>query len=225
MNVATRTRRWLAVCSLAAGCSNPAPRTEKPAERVEAAADARTEEAMAAQAVEVKYLGIEPGRPPMATVRLEVTLRNDAGEPRWFILPMELGQVPSRAPKAGEGVDGVQVVALEGRGRVLVGRFQGRAGVQAILLPAKGTARIDRMTVLVFQEKQGKVPVDVVIARSLTVAGEPGQKWFGDSAESDANADVSEDKKTVVGSRHTPDRREAPIQWDEVQRVTATVEL
>jgi hypothetical protein len=217
--------RWLVVCFLAAGCSNPAPRADHHEEKPKGADAATPTETNMGEPVEVKYLGIEPGHPPMATVRLEVTLRNNANQPRWFILPMELGQPPSRPTKPGEGVDGASVVALEGKGRVVIGRFQGRAGVQAILLPANGHVRIDRLKVMVFEEQRGKMPVDVVVATSLTVGGEPGEKWMGDAPQSDAGADVSEDKATTLGSRHTPDRREVPIQWDEAERVTTSIEL
>jgi len=49
----TAMRCWPVVCLLAVACSNPAPRTDKPKERADAAVAAPTEDGMSAQ-VEVK---------------------------------------------------------------------------------------------------------------------------------------------------------------------------
>jgi hypothetical protein len=173
------------------------------------AACATTDKAMT-QPVEMKFVGLEPGRPPMMKLRFDVTLHNAAAGPRWFLIPMELQQ----KPRTG-GVDGVEVFALGGEGRVVLGRFQGTGGVQAILVPAGGTARIKRLG----------AAFDVVVARDLTVGGEAAAAWFGTDPTSTAKADVTDDKSELVGSRHTPDRREVPLAWTADRTVRVDVHV
>lgn len=176
------------------------------------------------QPVEMRYVGVTPGKPPLASLLFDITLRNSAAAPRWFLLPAEL-TLTAKTPTGG--VDGVEVFSLSGQGRVVLGRFQGSAACQALLLPAGAVVTIHRFSIQFWEEDQPKapVPVEVVIARELTVGGEPATAWFGESPTSDTQAEVSADSPQRLGARHTPDRHEVPFTIVEDRRVSLQVRL
>jgi hypothetical protein len=179
------------------------------------AAPAAKEPVMNVTPVDMKFVGSNPGRPPMLRLQFDVTLNNGAAEPRWFLLPKEA----KRAAKNGGGVDGVEVDAL-GNPPVLVGRFQGTDSVQALLLPAGGKISIERFTIVTFEDTQaGPASLEVVIARDLKIGGEDAAAWFKTDPTTPASADVSEDSQQRSGSRFTKDRSEVPITFTEDQRV------
>ena len=116
-------------------------------------------------AVELKPIAERPGKPPMITFELEVILRNEGAEPRWFV-------VPSNLPAATGGIDVLEVFGL-GDG-VILGRFLGTGGFWALLLPAKAEVRIKKLPLIYWDDPQKKLTVEVTVARELTLGGERG---------------------------------------------------
>ncbi len=174
--------------------------------------------------IEVIFLTKRPEHPPITGLLFEVTLRNHFDGPRWFMLPSKFSSASEQM--GGNGVSAVQVFALGGQGRVIVGRFLGAPGFQALLLPAGAELKLRRFPIQFF----GKLPEDslsmeVVIASQLTIGGEPAEAWFGMDPTCDLQADVTEDQRQRLGSRHAPDLKAVPVSIGAERRVTLQVNL
>jgi hypothetical protein len=168
-------------------------------------------------AVEVSLVGERPGRPPQRRLTIDVTLRNRAAEPRWFLLPTDL---PPTAPHGG--VDVLEVQQLAGQGRAVLGRFLGTGGFQAALVPGGAEVRLHGLSLSYWAEPPASgIPVEVVIARDFTLGGEHAAAWFSVPPQSDAAADAGAEGAKTVATHRTPDGKEAPVQITEDSRVTA----
>lgn len=187
----------LAGCAQAAAPSAPKKTTEAP---VVAAAN---------PSVEATFAGRLPGKPPLVTVQLDVTLTNPAKEARWFLFP---GSIPETGTDEG-GVTGVEPWEASGEGRAVVGQFLGTKGFSAVLVPAGGVVKLSKYPVRVWNESgwKGPLELDVTVAKDVTVGKEPIASWFGANPASDAkvSADMSAAKR--LKSKHTEDRGEVPV--------------
>jgi len=161
-------------------------------------------------AAEIKFREMRFGKPPLAYLSFDVVLRNDRKSPRWFLLPSNLG--PGHAP-IGEkgGVDTLEVFAPRGKGRIIIGRFLGTGGFQALLLPPGAEIRLRRFPISYWGELPANFDVEIVIARRLTIGGETAETWFGRNPMSSVTADISEEAENAMRishSRHTLDNKE-----------------
>lgn len=173
--------------------------------------------------VEMTLVGVRYGRPPLVKLSLDVTLRNHGAQPRWFILPNAAAIPP---PPVKTGVDGAQVYALSGRGRVVVARFSGTGGFQALLLPADAEVRMRQVPVLFWGHlSERSLPVEVITARRLQINAEPVEARVGPGFLSDAKADASEEDRKRIHSRDTPGSKEVPVSVEQDQRITIQVQL
>lgn len=171
--------------------------------------------------VEMTLAGKHYGRPPLVKLSLDVTLRNHGAQPRWFILPNAVAIPP---PPVKTGVDGVQVYALSGRGRVVVARFSGTGGFQALLLPADAEVRMRQVPVSFWGHlPERSLPVEVITARRIQVNAEPVEDWVGPDFLSDAKADVSEEGRKRIHSRDAPGSQEVPVSVEQDQRIAVQV--
>src|SRR5438132_662426 len=84
---------------------------------------------------EIKFREMHFRKPPLVELVFDVLLRNDRAQPRWFLLPSNLGPGHASIGEKG-GVDALEVFAPRGSGRVVIGHFLGTGGFQALLLPA-----------------------------------------------------------------------------------------
>jgi hypothetical protein len=171
-------------------------------------------------AVEITFVNKRYQRPPLVSLSFNVTLRNQAAEPRWFILPSKLNLPP------GKGVDGVEIYQINGQGRVVIGRFQGTSGVQTLLLPANAQVTLWDLSIAYWGSlPKDEIALEVITAKQLTVGNEPIQAWFGNNPSSDAAAEVSIAQQEKLSSRFTSDRREVPLAIVEEQRIKIKVGL
>jgi hypothetical protein len=122
-----------------------------------------------------------------------------------------------KAPTADAGVDGVEAERLLGSGRVVVGRFQGTGGFLAIRVAALGEIHLRGLSIASMGPPGPHI--EVVIARGITVGGEPAESWFAEDPTSDVHAEVDAQRPQHLKARHTADRREVPIVVDEERRV------
>ena len=171
--------------------------------------------------VELTPVGLERGRPPLAFLRVDVALRNYADGPRWFLLPVGLGDTP--VGTAGGGVSGVEVYTFGEARQVVLGRFYGSGGFKALLAPAGATLRLRRLAIELWGRPAGAVPVTVTIAATVTIGGEPAEDWFGGPATSAAGAEVMADRGEMIAARDAPNGRELPVALIEAQRLTLLV--
>jgi hypothetical protein len=177
--------------------------------------------------VEIKFVDQHVGKPPLVELSFDVVLRNDLAESRWFLLPKSIYRDQAQLTGKG-GVDVLEVFAPKGKGRVIIGEFLGTGGFQATLLSAGSEVHLRRFRISFWGDLPDKVPVEVVIAKSLTIGGEPASDWFGLDPTSSAKVDVSElaqDINRQVRTKHTADNKEVPTQVQEDQRLNVSVAI
>lgn len=176
---------------------------------------------MSEAAVEALALGIERERPPFATLRLDLRLRNHGPEARWFLLPAKLGEPPLPAPA---GVFGVDPLAVEGRGRAVVAAFRGPRGFQALLLPPHADVRLRGFPLRVV----GGAPdepfeLEFALASSLLVDGVPPADWVGADPVAAADVDATYENASRLRSYYTPGYAPVPVAVDGVERGSVVV--
>jgi hypothetical protein len=176
---------------------------------------------------EIKFRELRMRKPPLVELYFDVVLRNDRAEPRWFLLPSNLasGSSPLRAKG---GVDGLEVFAPRGNGRVIVGHFLGTGGFYALLLPARAEVHLRMFPILYWGDLPDQLEVNVVTARRLTIGSEPATTWFGLNSTSSVRADITENvlsQNRMVHSRHTPDGKEVATLSEEESRFKIAVSL
>lgn len=182
---------------------------------------AKTEAVVAGPAVQAVFAGRVPGKPPLMTVQVDVTLRNTEKTPRWFVFP---GRLPATPDSGSNGVTGVEVYDVSGEGRAILGKFLGTAGFQAILVAAGGEVSIAKLGIPVWHAKPGPLSFEVIVANEITVGGLPAAKWFGAASPvSDGRASGDASKAKRAGSKMTEDRSEVPVVYSEERRITLDV--
>ena len=166
-------------------------------------------------------------KPPLAELYFDVTLHNDRAAPRWFLLPSNLGPGRALIGKKG-GVDALEAFAAHGKGRVIVGHFLGTGGFHAIFLAPRSEVRLRVFPISYWGDPPANLPIEIVIARQLTIGGERAEKWFGKDPMSSVTADIienAEDVMRMTQSRRAPDNKEVPIVIEEDRRVQLQVSL
>ncbi len=165
-------------------------------------------------AARITFQDMRVGRPPLVYLSFDVLIRNDRKSPRWFLLPSNLGPGHASIGEKG-GVDTLEVFAPRGKGRVIVGRFLGTGGFQAMLLPAGAKVRLRRFPISYWGEPPANLQIEVVIARQLTIGGERAERWFALNPMSSVTADIAEEAEsstTQSRSKRTHDNKEvAPV--------------
>ncbi len=176
---------------------------------------------------EIKLQEMRWRKPPLVELYFDILLRNDRTEPRWFLLPSNLGP-RTRSVATKGGVDGLEVFAPRSTGRVILGHFLGTGGFHALLLPGHAELRLRIFPISFWGDLPDRVQIDLVVAKSLTIGGERARAWFGVSPMCSARADVAENplsQTRMLRSRHTPDRKEVETLIEEESRSTLEVFL
>lgn len=180
------------------------------------------------QAVQITFRDLRFGKPPLINLWFDVLLRNDDESAKWFLFPGSLGTQHGGIEEKG-GINALEVFAPTGKGKVIVGRFLGTGGFHAILLPAHAEVRLSRFPISYWGELPSMVPIEVVIAKSLTITGEDAATWFGRDPVSDVKAEISEDAEDVrrflVFTKHSVDNKEVRPSIDVDRRVNLNVKL
>src|SRR5260370_1118391 len=167
------------------------------------------------------------GKPPLVELYFDVVLRNDRSEPRWFLLPSNLDPESAAIGTKG-GVDGVEVFAPHGTGRVIIGHFLGTGGFNALLLPARAQVRLRMFPISYWGELPEYLQIGVVTAKHLTIGGESAESWFGVNAMSRARADIAESSlnpRRVLRAKHAPDNKEVAKTIEEDGRFAVRVRV
>jgi hypothetical protein len=176
---------------------------------------------------EITFQEMRYGRPPLSYLFFDVVLRNERSSPRWFLLPSNLGAGHGLIGEKG-GVDTLQVFTPRGNGEVIIGRFLGRGGFQALLLPPRAEVRLRRFPISFWGELPADLQIEIVIANRLTIGDESAQSWFGVKALSSTRADISEDAENVkrlVHSKRSRDNKEVLPLIEEDRRLHLSVSL
>src|SRR6185369_15763748 len=142
-------------------------------------------------AMEIKFRNMRFGRPPLVYLSFDVLLRNEEESPRWFLLPSNLGSGHGPIGEKG-GVDTLEVFSPRGKGRVVVGRFLGTGGFNALLLPPGAAVRLRLFPISYWGDPPDNLEIEIVIAKELTIGSEKAENWFGKSPMSGVKADIAE---------------------------------
>jgi hypothetical protein len=178
-------------------------------------------------AAEMTFREMRFRKPPLVELYFDVVLRNDRSEPRWFLLPSNLGPEPTSIAAKG-GVDGVEVFASRGKARVIVGHFLGTGGFYALLLPARAEVRLRSFPISYWGDLPEHLQVEIAVAKRLTIGSEPAKVWFGVNPMSRARADIAENplnQKWMVRAKRTPDNKEVPTKIEVDRRFELSVPL
>ena len=177
--------------------------------------------------VEMRFREMRYGKPPLVELYFDVVLRNERAESRWFLLPKSLGPGIARIGTSG-GIDGVEVFAPHGKGRVIIGRFLGTGGFQALLLSPRAQVRIRRFPISFWGDLPDYLRVEVITAQRLTIGGETPEAWFPVNPMSSVRVDIVEradNPMRALRSRHTSDNKEVATLIEEDQRFELNVAL
>ena len=178
-------------------------------------------------AMEIKFRAMRFGRPPLVYLSFDVILRNDANGPRWFLLPSNLGSGHGAIGEKG-GVDTLEVFTPRGKGHIVVGRFLGTGGFNALLLPARAELRLRLFPISYWGDPPASLQIETVIAKNLTIGVDKAESWFGKSPLTSVKADITEDAENpmrVRTARRTKDNKEVAPVIEEDRRLTVDVSI
>ena len=178
-------------------------------------------------AIQIKFRNMRYGRPKLVYLSFDFTLHNDQKSPRWFLLPSNLGSGHAAIGEKG-GVDTLEVFSPRGKGRVVVGRFLGTGGFNALLLPPGANVRLRLFPISYWGDPPDNLEMEIVIAKGLTIGGDEAETWFGNSPLSSVKADIVEDAENPMRmrtSKRTKDNREVVPVIEEGQRLRVQVSL
>jgi hypothetical protein len=176
------------------------------------------------RAVGMTLVGRRRGRPPVVILLFDLTLHNQSVDPRWFALPAWIDS-PWK-PRKG-GVDGIEVFSAPGKQPVVLGRFLGTGRFQALRLAGGARVQLRRFSISFWEEEpaKGALAVELVIARRITVGGEPAEAWFGVDPMIEDGAEGIADEAAIIAARQTPDHKEVAVSMEEDSRVTVWVDV
>jgi hypothetical protein len=176
---------------------------------------------------EFRFVDEQFGKPPLIKLYFEVTLCNKYPMPGWFLLPANLG--PDRkSQQTNGGVDAVEVFMPHGQGRVIIGRFLGNGGFQALLLRPGAVVHFRRFQVSYWGEMPHQLEAEVIVAKRLKIGRKDARRWFGIDPLSSRKVEITEsatDTMRIVRSRRTPDNREVPVEIGESESVKIQIDL
>lgn len=178
-------------------------------------------------AAEMTFREMRFRKPPLVELYFDVVLRNDRSEPRWFLLPSNLNSESMEIAAKG-GVDTLEVFAPHGKGRVIIGRFLGTGGFQALLLPARSEVRLRFFPISFWGDLPDHLEVEIVMAKRLMIGGEKAEAWFNVNPMCSARADIAESvlsQTRMLRFRHTPDNKEVATVIDEDRRLKPQVAI
>lgn len=166
--------------------------------------------------VEITYCGLKPGRPPLKYMTFNVTIRNSADKPQWFLFPAALYDKP-QAERKGAGIDGIELLA-DAQRQVTVVTFmgtmklqpEGAGGFKGALLPAGAVVSIQGFGINYWGEPGSPVPIKVVMANEIMFDGTPVEQWIGKPLLSAKTADVRD--LVRAGSKSTQEMKEVPVE-------------
>lgn len=177
--------------------------------------------------MEIKFRQMRFGKPPLVYLSFDVTLLNDQKSPRWFLLPSNLGSGHAAIGQKG-GVDTLEVFSPRGKGHVVVGRFLGTGGFNALLLPPGAAVRLRLFPISYWGDPPETLEIEIVVAKELTIGSDKAESWFGNSPMSSVKADIAEDAENPMRmrtSKHSKDNKEVVPVIEEDQRLRLQVSL
>jgi hypothetical protein len=178
-------------------------------------------------AVEMEYCGVRPGKPPLKFLSFNITVRNLADKPQWFLFPRALYEKAPAQPERS-GVDGVEIFSKQPERSVSVAQFMGSVrlqpesagGFQALLLPAGAVISIHDFSIRFWGDNFSPLPLRIVIASQVSLGKTPADRWAGERLLSSKEADVNTRQMRMVRSKFTRRRSEIAVSIEKSGEVT-----
>jgi hypothetical protein len=173
--------------------------------------------------IEIRAAGRNMGPPPLVDLLFDVTLRNQGDADAWFLVPTSLDTGATEI--GGAGVHTIEIYRSGGVDRVLVGRFLGPGGFQAVMVSPAATVTLRAWPISLWDEDSvAAVNVRAVIASGATVGGRPIGAWFPeDHSQRDAEGMWAGSEMLVV--EHSPDLVAIPVALEDDRRFEFEVEV
>jgi len=177
----------------------------------------------------MQYCGMRPGKPPLKFLSFNVTVRNLADKPQWFLFPRALYE-KAAAPPERSGVEGVEIFSKLPEHSVSVAQFMGSirlqpesaGGFQALFLPPGAVISIRDFSIRFWGDNFAPLPLHIVIATQVSLGKTPADRWAGPGVKllSQKTAEVSTRQITMVRSKFARRRTELPVAIEKAGEVT-----
>jgi hypothetical protein len=157
-------------------------------------------------------------KPPLKHLHFQLTLRNHAAGPQWFIFPAAFYDQATAGPKTG-GIFAAEVFSdPEHRVKVLtlLGTYRSQpgsaGGLKALLLPPGAAIELRDFTLSFWGDDPAPLSVHVQVADEFEVkiGGIPLQQWVETKLLCAVIADVQ--SLSMIASKQTADYRELPVE-------------
>ena len=169
--------------------------------------------------LDVAYVGAQRHRPPRAELRLDVTLRNEAEQARWAILPATLGSAPSHRVWS---LDAFRLGELR---RVFVVQATADAGWYAVLLPGAAQISLAGMPFAWWGEVPDDVTLTAETVTGIQVDGTPLADRLGVEAYSEPGAEIDAaplaDRSALVASVTGSPSEPLQVEWTVAESLEA----
>lgn len=167
-------------------------------------------------AVEISYCGMRPSRPPLKYMSFNVTVSNTADRPQWFLFPAALYDKPGGERKAA-GIDSIvlwadsqhQVTVVEFMGTMKL-QPEGAGGFKGLLLPPGAVVAVQGLRISFWGEPASALPIRVVTADQIKIAGKPVEEWMGKPLMSAKTAEVKD--LNQIASKSSENFEELPVE-------------
>ncbi|MEO8541644.1 MAG: hypothetical protein ABI577_18030 [bacterium] len=159
----------------------------------------------AKDALVIHSASITPGRPPSATLLLDIEVHNASAKPRWASLP---GQLP---PVEG-GAFAVETLEAVGAHPFVAARILGRGGRTAWLLAPHATIRLSGVSLTWWGPLPDDVELIIEFCDSIQIGDTPLSEWLSAAPQALTDgASVALGDAPVVGSKSTEGLEEVAI--------------
>ncbi len=157
-------------------------------------------------AVNVKLVGVKPGKPPLERLLVDVQVRNNEKIPRWVLLPSHLPLTPG-------GIDKLeQLTAKSGAADINVGRFLGTGGRYALRLAPGASVTLHKLEVAWWRPEGAKeVSIDLQFAADVTLGGESMASWFDKDPTIDGAVEADMESARHTASHRAPGDKEVAV--------------
>lgn len=167
--------------------------------------------------VEMQYCDSRPGKPPLIHMAFNVTVRNVAGKPQWFLFPAALYD-KAEGIRSNAGIDAIELFSDSPEQKVTVVYFmgtmnlqpEGAGGFKGLFLPAGAVVSVHGLDIEFWGDPASPIPMRVVIADQVTIGGAPVEQWIGKKLLSAQTADVKDLER--AGSKMAPELKELPVE-------------
>lgn len=167
--------------------------------------------------VEVQYCDSRPGKPPLIHMAFNVTVRNLAGKPQWFLFPAALYD-KAEGIRTNAGIDAIEMFSDSPEQKITVVYFmgtmnlqpEGAGGFKGLFLPAGAVVSVRALDIEFWGDLAAPLPMRVVMADQVTIGGVPVEQWVGKKLLSAQIADVKDLQH--AGSKMAPELKELPVE-------------